>query len=206
MQMNKIAHYLPHYDTSKDKLTALLVEFGIYNQVVLFSFYETLKEQLEGTPLSEDGEQIVNQINLHQGRVISEQFLSHIRDQFSIYSSVDFLELNSKIFVLIFDFLREQIPTKEFKDHMSNFDLVSAYNKGKLNELLKPVVESIIAFFQLSSLTMKHSDAYNNLLKNKENSFIKIINESITEEQARNILANIQVPEVPKDQFLIKIR
>jgi hypothetical protein len=81
---------------------------------------------------------------------------------------------------------------------LSNFDFSSALRENQLSEELKPAIDYIFVVNQLASISMLHSQEIRQMIESLKNRF--------TEEQAANILANINLPEAPEGNYLVKTR
>ena len=79
---------------------------------------------------------------------------------------------------------------------MSNFDFSSAFRENQLSEVLKPAIDYGFMVYQLASISILHSQETRQMIESLKDRF--------TEEQAANILANINLPEAPEGNYLVK--
>jgi len=79
---------------------------------------------------------------------------------------------------------------------LSNFDFSSALRENQLSEELKPAIDYSLIVNQLASISMLHSQEIRQ--------FTESLKDRFTEEQATNILTNINLPEAPEGNYFVK--
>jgi hypothetical protein len=57
---------------------------------------------------------------------------------------------------------------------------------------------------QLDRISKIHTDPMRNILEHKNRGLIKFIKDRITEEQAKNIIESIELPEAAESNFLVR--
>ena len=79
---------------------------------------------------------------------------------------------------------------------MSNFDLLPAFRENQLSEVLKPTIDYSFMFYQLGTISMLHSQEMRQLIES--------FKDRLTNQQATNILASIDLSEGPEGNYLVK--
>lgn len=169
-QINKLIDALPSFDTSYQKLAAIILELVIWSQVragVWVQVGSQNSEYVGGIAINQFGGEVWAKIGDYVWAQVGPQISEYVGDQ-----------------------VRDQVVDLMNEDLMG-FDFSLAFQESYSGEEIIPRVNNIFMIYQLGSIAMKHFIEF----KEIQNQLVNFISDRMTGEQVENILNGIEIPE-----------
>ena len=215
LNINTIVNRLPSYSTNHEKLVAFFVQYEAWSQIirrVILRINDIIVTQvwrsiegLIGSPSFFDfWDDIENRVGNHLCRNVWNQVRNQVNDL-----------IWDDIWGPLWKNLEEQVwqhhiyqadmqISRQITSDLSNFNFATSNAERVCPILLKKASDYVMMVYQLATISTMYSDDFRKIIEDPENCFTKYIKDHITEEQAVNILTNIQIPEIPRKDFLVK--
>ena len=204
MKIEDLIAALPSYETSQDKLSALLVE-----QETLTHVWSQVWSQIWTQAVSEIGPQTWNQIWSQVSYQVGSQMWNQVGVQVNV-QIMDHLDPSAGfgIWHFIGNNVSDQVLNKNWykavsqvKKDLRKFNFIEAHQNQRLCEAIKPAINYAFMTYQLCLISILNSDEFKNIVNGPEgiSHTLKIY---ISENIASNILKSLEFREEHETNYL----
>ena len=195
MQIKKIVEDLPQYRSAQEKLAEFIVAVLIWSQI-----NDQVWTQVSYQVNYHARQQVGALVDAHLSSPILEHLMAQIRTQVG----TQFID---KIKDQVWNHVWNQVNYHvwdQVTDDLADLEYISTLNATQNRKLFNLSIEYNLMIYQLICISMTHTAEFRQIIENQGSGFIHYIQNHISEEQAHNVLENIDIPEDPKVNYLVK--